>query len=145
MGKWSFTIDQPVPSLNVMEKVHWAEVKRLKNLWIYLIRSALPSDITPATGRRRVTIHRFSPGELDLDNLAGGSKHIILDLLRKPGFKQGTYRSGPRKGQPWTRVWMGLGLIVDDNRKWCDPVYRQTVIPRGKPGRTEITVEDLDA
>lgn len=83
------TLDLPmaVPSLNAMNKMHWAKRNRLRGEWQWLVKAAVLNDrikvhIIP---RAKLTIERYGPKKLDNDNFVGGAKQLI-DSLVNEGF-----------------------------------------------------------
>lgn len=80
---WILRIDRPSPSQNVLDRMTWHTRRREKAVWKVLIR-ACPNflDVPAARGRRRLTIERHAKGTLDTQNLIGGAKGIIDDLVQ---------------------------------------------------------------
>lgn len=83
------TLDLPlaVPSLNAMNKMHWAKRNRLRGQWQWLVKAAVLNDrihvrIIP---RAKLTIERYGPKKLDNDNFVGGAKQLVDSLVRE-GF-----------------------------------------------------------
>jgi hypothetical protein len=76
-----------VPSNNVFMRSHWAERKRLKDVFYleiyYAFRDSLPSK---ATGKRRVRIEVVSRRQRDYLNLAGPCDKLLVDNLVKLGW-----------------------------------------------------------
>ena len=76
-----------VPSLNFLNKCHWAKRNRIRGQWQWLVRAAVLNDkirvkrFDPA----KVTIERFGPRMLDDDNFRGGAKGL-MDSLVSEGF-----------------------------------------------------------
>ena len=93
---WTLRIEKPSPSQNVLDRSNWRGRKASKDSWKMLIRGA-PGflDIPRAHGKRRLTIERHAKGTLDEQNLIGGAKGIIDDLVQ-------------------------LGLLVDDKPAFLD-------------------------
>lgn len=96
MSRWILRIERPSPSQNTLERSHWRARKASKDAWKTLIRGAAGFlDIPRAHGRRRLTIERHAKGTLDEQNLIGGAKGLIDDLVQ-------------------------LGLLVDDRPAFLD-------------------------
>ena len=93
---WTLRIEKPSPSQNEFAFAHWRKAKASKDAWKLLIRGA-PGflEIPRAHGKRRLTIERHAKGTLDEQNLIGGAKGIIDDLVQ-------------------------LGLLVDDKPAFLD-------------------------
>lgn len=139
---WTGCIHAVVPSDNVQRRWHWSRLKREQEVWLMLIRAALPR-VPPATGVRRVTITRHSPGLLDTDNLSGAHKALVRDLLRPAKLDFGLYASGPKRGAPWSRESLGLGLILGDGPGQAIFHYDQVRLKRGLQPYTVITIEEV--
>lgn len=76
-----------VPSLNAMNKMHWAKRNRLRGEWQWLVKAAVLNDKIRVTmfDPAKVTIERFGPRKLDDDNFRGGAKQL-MDSLVHEGF-----------------------------------------------------------
>ena len=116
---WKIVVEMPTPSPNELNRMHWAERRRLKETFGWLLASALNKlpKIPKATGPRRLVIERHGRKALDQDNLAGGAKGLI-DCIREQR------------------------LILDDNPNVCQMEFRQVVERRGGP-HTVIFLEDV--
>jgi Holliday junction resolvase RusA-like endonuclease len=84
---WTIGVDRDPPSLNArIVNAGWSRFRyaRERDAWCWEFRAArLMLNITPATGRRRVTMTRIYAGrqkERDRDNLAGGMK-VVVDAM----------------------------------------------------------------
>nr|WP_320131982.1 hypothetical protein [uncultured Holophaga sp.] len=94
MTCWTLRIEKACPSQNEFAWAHWRKAKSSKDAWKLLIRGASGFlDIPRARGKRRLTIERHARGTLDEQNLIGGAKGIIDDLVQlgllvddKPAF-----------------------------------------------------------
>ena len=68
------------PSENVIRKLHWAERKRIKDKWYYLIREQVrPQKVY----FRKITITGILKRRFDFDNWVGANKSCVLDNLKK--------------------------------------------------------------
>ena len=116
---WTITIEAATPSPNELNRMHWAERRRLKETFGWLLASALNKlpKIPTATGPRRLVIERHGRKALDQDNLAGGCKSLI-DCIKEQR------------------------LILDDNPNVCQMEFRQVVSRKGGP-HTTIYLEDI--
>ncbi len=80
---WTLRIERPSPSQNVLDRAGWRGRKRSKDLWKTLIRGSVNFlEVPTARGKRRLTIERHAKGTLDEQNLIGGCKGIIDDLVQ---------------------------------------------------------------
>jgi hypothetical protein len=80
---WTLRIDKASPSQNAFAFSHWRKAKASKDAWKMLIRCAKGFlEVPKATGKRRLTIERHSSGLLDEQNLIGGAKGIIDNLVQ---------------------------------------------------------------
>jgi hypothetical protein len=111
------------PSQNELDRMHWQARRRLKANWKMLIRAtnlaAGSMRIPQANGPRTLTIERWSSGTLDTQNLIGGAKGIIDNLVQ-------------------------LGLLVDDRPEFLTlnlPVQRR--IRRGETPYTLLILEEV--
>lgn len=138
-----FTIREPFPGLNTTANWHyWTRIKE-KARWFMLIRAALGSATIPKPVKgelRRVRVDRYSTHKMDRTNLYGGAKYIIEDNLRIPKVTRGVYKTGKRKGQPWIKNQLGVGLIYDDDDAHCDLTCYHIPCHHGEE-RTVITIE----
>ena len=108
MSTWILRIEKASPSQNEFAFSHWRKAKASKDAWKLLIRGAAGFlDIPGARGKRRLTIERHAKGTLDEQNLIGGAKGIIDDLVQ-------------------------LGLLVDDKPACLE--LGKPVQARLKPG-----------
>jgi len=114
-------ISEPVPSLNVTLKEHWAVKRKRKKVYERQIVLALLENYSfkerqEAQKRvpRKISIHSKRARTLDLDNIYGGGKSLI-DALRS------------------------CKLLVEDTKEWMlDLTYTQET---GRPYFTEIVIE----
>ena len=115
---WIIKVEAATPSPNELNRMHWAERRRLKETFGWLLASALNKlpKIPKATGPRRLVIERHGRKALDQDNLAGGAKGLI-DCIREQR------------------------LILDDNPADCQMEFRQVVHRKDGP-HTVIYLED---
>jgi Holliday junction resolvase RusA-like endonuclease len=108
-------IPRATPSLNATRYKHWRVAQREKELWHQEVRVARMQGgyhgVKPPQ-KARVTIERYGPRTLDVDNFIAGLKGL-LDALRREN------------------------LIRDDTADCLELVPRQF---RGSP-RTVVTVE----
>jgi hypothetical protein len=90
-------------------RMHWAARRKYFDKWSWLIRiEAGAAHLCAGEMKSIVNIHQVRKRSLDTDNLYASCKPI-LDSLRK------------------------LGLIFDDNPKWCELKVTQEI---GKSTRT---------
>ena len=114
-------IAEPIPSLNVTLKEHWAVKRKRKKIYEQQIVLALLEKYSfkerqEAQKRvpRTIAIHSKRTRALDLDNIYGGGKSLI-DALRS------------------------CKLLVEDTKEWMlELTYTQET---GRPYFTEITIE----
>lgn len=80
-------LEAATPSLNAMNKMHWARRHRLRGQWQWLVKAAVLNDkVTVKTiPNAKVTIERYGAKKLDHDNFVGGAKQLI-DSLVQEGF-----------------------------------------------------------
>ena len=114
-------IPRATPSMNSTHHKHWRVMHAQKKLWLkeiwiaaHQVKGFAAWNKLPAATwiRAKVTIERYSRGELDDDNFRGGLKSV-LDALKLNG------------------------LIIDDNSKHLELVATQH---KGTP-RTIIKIE----
>lgn len=143
---WTFGVPAVPPNQNRILRQHWRERREEKRRWWMLIHNALvASPIPKAIGRRRITITVWTAGNLqDEDNLKAATKEVLVDNLRPSRGVTCTYRKGPQKGKSYQMMWIGHGLILDDNRQWLEwgPVEAIQVESRDLE-RTVVVLEDL--
>ncbi len=113
------TLDLPmaVPSLNAMNKMHWAKRNRLRGQWQWLVKAAVLNDrirvrVVP---KAKITIERYGPKKLDNDNFVGGAKQLVDSLVRE-------------------------GFLVDDSPDHLVAQYIQHI---SKTARTIVHIEDV--
>lgn len=141
--KVELVIPEAYPGLNTTINWHFAVRLREKARWWALIRAAMGSQAIPKPQQgelRRVTVDRYSTHRMDRANLYGGAKYIIEDNLRLPRVTRGIYKTGKRKGQPWLKQQIGVGLIFDDDDAHCDLKCNHVSCRKGEE-RTVITIE----
>ena len=115
------------PSLNVLKKHSGErltrEIRKAVRKWLgdaLLAATCETPGLNPQTGRRRVQIVCYRGRELDADNIMGGCKPIVDELV-------------------------AVGLLRDDGPRFCDlrpPV--QVVLRARDQWRTVIYVEALN-
>lgn len=92
------------PSLNAWQRWHWAKRDKLKKKFSFEVRKRLNElgrfGVTPPFHRMLVVITRWSPKQLDPDNMVGGCKALV-DALKQQG------------------------VIRDDSEKWAEIRYKQ--------------------
>lgn len=115
-----FTVPEASPSQNEFAYRHWRKGSASKKKWLAMMWAALPRDREPllAKGKRKVTVERHGPKQLDFCNLVGGLKGIVDNLTE-------------------------LGLLVDDSPKWVEFEVRDIPIKRGEEPHTVFVLEDL--
>ena len=118
---WKIVVEMPTPSPNELNRMHWAERRRLKETFGWLLASALNKlpKIPKATGPRRLVIERHGRKALDQDNLAGGAKGLV-DCIKEQR------------------------LILDDCPELCSMEFKQ-VINKKNGSHTVIYLEDIDS
>ena len=140
MTRWEFSIPEMTPGLNAMLRTHWVIRRNEKDRWYWMVLTA-SRNVPKATKLRWVTVTRYTPHRfLDRVNLWGGVKEVIEDNLRPAKVESGIHKTGKKKGQPWTRSQIGLGLIVDDSDQWC---VLQVLQEKG-PESTKVVIEEAD-
>lgn len=121
---WSFTIDEPTPSLNVLRRQyasarHYATLRNRFEQYVMVAR--MNEKIPKATAKRRVRIVRFATQEkyrLDHDNFIGGLKPLLDALVRQ-------------------------GLIVDDDAAHLEGDYVQLIAESTSKSRTVIKIQEM--
>jgi len=81
-------IQTAIKSRNLIDKLHWAEKRNLKNDYIFLIRNQMHiKKLKKASynSRYKLGIYSYRKRLLDPDNLVGGCKQLI-DALCDEGF-----------------------------------------------------------
>lgn len=140
MTRWEFSIPEMTPGLNAMLRTHWVIRANEKERWYWLLLTA-SRNVPKASKPRNVTVTRYTPHKfLDRVNLWGGVKEVVEDNLRPAKVTSGVHKTGKKKGQPWTRSQIGLGLIVDDSDQWC---VLQVLQEKGPEG-TKVVIEEQD-
>jgi len=140
---WTLTIPEVPPSGNMLKRMHWAPYGRLLERWFWLVRAAQGFHaVPPPAGKRKLTITRHGERALDRDNLYASMKPLV-DVLRPPRRDSGIFRTGKRKGQPWTRNRIGHGLILEDDQDHLELVVQQAQLPRGQAPHLVLVLEDL--
>jgi len=112
------------PSTNILERMHWAVKKRLRNALRWELTAAIadigrylpPIEYALKPPKRRVTITTYRPRRFDPDNAVGGCK-VLLDAMRD------------------------IGLLRNDSPKWLELVVYQVI--EKCDCHTEILVEDI--
>jgi hypothetical protein len=123
-ASWTFVLEHEALSMNArvvnVGAARWRYAKE-RDAWTWLVRAAkLRHRITPATGRRRITLTRiYARGqrELDPDNLKGGTKSLVDAIKRE-------------------------GLLVDDTREWLELHHAQEP---GTERAVRVLLEELAA
>ena len=107
------SLPRTAPSLNRLLRLHWADRRKLKDDWQWLLLAERAKGNFPKHQTKlKITITRFSPKLLDTDNLYGSCK-IVLDAMK------------------------AVGILVDDSPSHIDLICSQA---KGK-SRTQIKVE----
>ena len=116
---WIIKVEAATPSPNELNRMHWAERRRLKETFGWLLASALNKlpKIPKATGPRKLIIERHGRKVLDQDNLVSGAKAVV-DCIKEQR------------------------LILDDNPRDCRMEFRQVISRRDVP-HTVIYLEDV--
>jgi hypothetical protein len=116
-GGQMFVVEIPLPtlSLNKLQRMHWAQRKRLRDQYERIIRLVRrPCDRVKRYEFRCVKIERHGVRQLDHDNFVGGCKPLI-DALKN------------------------VGLIWDDSPSYCRVKYTQHQIGT-KRARTVVSI-----
>lgn len=125
-ARWEFVLPLETLSLNAQHRggdAKWQHVryKKERNAWQWAVKVArVNHKITPATGKRRVTLTRlYGKGcrAYDEDNLRGGLKPCIDSMVRE-------------------------GILQQDDRKHAEVHYRQERAADGVSA-LRVTVEEL--
>lgn len=144
-GRWTFEIRDRLPTGNQWQRYNPGKRIRLVGEWEWKVLMAVRRAGVPrATGRRRVTIERWSPGVADPAAPYATADKLVLDNLKARKQVQVGRKRVVVDGRPaWKKVmgWArGPGAIVDDNEQWIELMpIRQ---PRG-PFKVVVTLEDL--
>ncbi len=78
---------RPPPSLNLLNRMHWGERKRHRDLWAEEIAVAAIEAGRPKFRRPLIQLRLYYPVQRrrDADNAIGGPGKLILDGLREAG------------------------------------------------------------
>lgn len=78
---------EPPPSLNQMQRMHWARRKQIRDLWAEEIAVAAMEAGRPRFRRAQILLRLFyrTNRRRDLDNAIGGPAKVILDGLKDAG------------------------------------------------------------
>lgn len=117
-GQITLLIDEPTPSLNQTMHWHFGAKAKHRARWAKLMMVA--GSAPEAVGPRSVEVWRYGDRDLDVDNLAGGAKSVLLDNLVK------------------------RGLLVDDSAKWARVTYHQARPDKGFYPYTVVVLRDLE-
>lgn len=83
------TLDIPAatPSNNKLLRMHWRAKEKIRADWQWMVKAAVLNDRIRVTSvdHAHVTIARFGPKLLDMDNFIAGTKYL-MDSLVKEGF-----------------------------------------------------------
>lgn len=125
-ARWEFVLPLETLSLNVQKRggdAKWQHIKYKKerNAWQWAVKVARVNHrITPATGKRRVTLTRlYGKGcrAYDLDNLSGGLKNAVDSIVLEK-------------------------LLMDDKLKHAEIHYLQERAPDGVSA-LRVMIEEL--
>lgn len=121
--RWSFFVNREVQSLNAHRGNYggqrWAYAKDRDAWQQWFVVLGRQHCVTPASGKRRVTLTRCYSGrqrELDADNLSGGAKVVIDSMVRAK-------------------------LLLNDDKASVEVLYRQRKVTT-EPG-LEVRIEEL--
>tara|TARA_Y100000401_G_C8308839_1_gene218509 strand:- start:311 stop:676 length:366 start_codon:yes stop_codon:yes gene_type:complete len=81
-------LDIMIKSRNVIDKLHWAAKRRLRDEYILLIKSEMVNQNIPKADKNKfytLEIVSWRKRLLDYDNLVGGTKQLI-DAMVHAGF-----------------------------------------------------------
>ena len=123
-----FYLPTPLPSLNVRQRKHWAQLRREQERLGWEVLAAIGGSRylpRPPYGRARVEIVRRSIRLLDTDNSWASAKPLV-DVLCIASKRH------PR----------ALGIITDDDPAHCELVVTQERCERGK-GSTFVRITPL--
>ena len=139
---WTLTIEAYPQSGNITLRMHWTAYRRLLSWWYMQVRAAKGFCKIPlANSKRRLTIQFHGPRAMDKENRYFAVKPLV-DILRPAKHESGIYKTGKRKGQPWSRNRLGHGLILDDNDANLDlqvpPVQKANLF-----SYIVLTIEDI--
>ncbi|MHC4176024.1 MAG: hypothetical protein ACYSWU_00870 [Planctomycetota bacterium] len=121
MKTWTLTISEIFPTTNPFLRFHWTKRDKLIKEWYWLLleQVVLHSDgLTNARKKRHVKVISYRRGDPDEHNLTTPMDKLCLDNFIK------------------------LGVLVNDNKKWCklEPPESR---PAGKLGkRTVIEIRE---
>lgn len=123
-------IDHDTPSLNQFvgrtpTARHWQK-RKLQELWTALFLEAF-GRVPKASGKRRLRVARHCFRTYDADRFIGGL-HPLIDCLTRPRGRKG----------------IGLGLLVDDGRKWLALQVEQVQHPRSELPRGNYSVWSIE-
>lgn len=126
--KFFLTLAERTPTLNVWQRMHWAQRRRLTERFAWLLVQGNGGTRPPAPYKRcTVWVVRYSPSvEPDWDNLYGGLKPLLDCLV--PCSKLHPF---------------GLGYIEDDNQSCITSLHVEAVDTRkmSKESYTLVTVD----
>lgn len=82
MASYTFTLPRAIESQNKTQWAHWTKSLKIKNAWRELVSYTVKGKI-PASrgGKRKLSIYRYGPRELDVTNIVGGAKFLIDALV----------------------------------------------------------------
>lgn len=126
MSKIRFAIDETLPTLNVLLRLHWSKRQRIARrvqqlVWVELRKQGL-LPMVPMQ-RARIQVRRFSSNEPDPDGMPSTAK-LLLDVLQPMS-----------KRHP-----LGLGVIVNDD---SDSITLHVEHVPKRVARTEVEIEAL--
>jgi len=93
---------QPPPSLNAMQRMHWAQRMEIKDTWAEEIAVAAKEAGKPQFKRAEVRLRLYyrTHRRRDADNAIGGAGKVILDALRKAGVIRDDHTDAIRLPEP---------------------------------------------
>ena len=114
-----FAVEKP---LSVNQRIHWAQVHKLKKEWAKFCWNGLSAQTVNALRadkrKKKVSVTVFGTRELDDDNLRMNEK-VLYDAL------------GPKR----------CGFIVDDSPKWVERHIEWQKVEHRKDCRIRVRIE----
>lgn len=118
MKRWEFTVNEATPSANAHYKQHWTAAYKTKQRWaVLLLRATIELNIPKAQSKRLLQVIRYSTRQLDIDNLYGGLKGVLDNLVK-------------------------FGIIKDDKPSMLNLVASQDKCPKGTRPYTKFILTD---
>ena len=109
-----FKIDAITLSQNPWERIHWTTRQKQKELWYWLVKSAI-GETNPKKKPKHVHIIRVAKRLIDDQNVSAGTKYLV-DALQ------------------------AFGHIYRDSRPWARVTYDQRKVRPGEEPHMEVTI-----